>query len=161
MPATAHHIPQECTPGDVTLLNQAIIAYNASQVPFTQQVPFINIDFVIKDALDKVIGGILSYLYCWGCLYIDILWIDEAFRHQGYGTLLLQAVERTAQEQGCSLIHLDTFDFQAKDFYCQQGYEVFGTLEGCPPGHMRYYLKKDLPRVTDNISTNLAPPDTR
>lgn len=31
---------------------------------------------------------------------------------------------------------------QAKDFYMKHGYELFGTLEDCPEGHCRYYLKK-------------------
>ena len=42
------------------------------------------------------------------------------------------------------LIHLDTFDFQAKDFYLKHGYEVFGVLDDCPKGHKRYYMKKVL-----------------
>jgi hypothetical protein len=39
-------------------------------------------------------------------------------------------------------LHLDTFDFQAKDFYVKHGYEVFGVLEDCPEGHVRYFMKK-------------------
>ena len=46
------------------------------------------------------------------------------------------------REKGCHLIHLDTFDFQAKDFYIKHGYEVFGVLDECPKKHKRYYLKK-------------------
>jgi hypothetical protein len=38
--------------------------------------------------------------------------------------------------------HLDTFDWQAKEFYEHLGYEVFGILENCPRGHNRYYMKK-------------------
>lgn len=30
------------------------------------------------------------------------------------------------------------------DFYIKFGYELFGTLEDCPKGHFRYYLKKTL-----------------
>ena len=43
-----------------------------------------------------------------------------------------------------ALIHLDTCDFQSKDFYLKQGYEIFGVLDNCPKGHKRYYLKKML-----------------
>ena len=52
--------------------------------------------------------------------------------------------EKTAVDQGVTLLHLDTFDFQARDFYINQGYKVFGVLENCPQGHNRYYLKNDL-----------------
>jgi ADP-ribose pyrophosphatase YjhB (NUDIX family) len=39
---------------------------------------------------------------------------------------------------------LDTFDFQAKDFYLKHGYDIFGVLGNCPPGHERYYMRKNL-----------------
>lgn len=42
------------------------------------------------------------------------------------------------------LIHLDTFDFQAKDFYLKHGDEIFGVLEDCSKGYKRYYMKKVL-----------------
>jgi hypothetical protein len=56
----------------------------------------------------------------------------------------LQKVENDAIKLGANIAHLDTFDFQAKDFYIKQGYEIFGILEGCPIGHKRYYLFKHL-----------------
>lgn len=71
-------------------------------------------------------------LYCWNCLYIDVLWAKEEFRKEGYGSVFLNEVEKIAKEKGCKLIHLDTFDFQGKDFYIKNGYEVFGVLDDCP-----------------------------
>ena len=62
----------------------------------------------------------------------------------GWGSRLLREIENIAAQEGCSLIHLDTFDFQARDFYLRQGYELFGTLEDCPENHCRYYLQKKL-----------------
>ena len=70
--------------------------------------------------------------------------VDERHRGQQLGSLLLRKVEAEAKSMGASLSRLDTFDWQAKDFYLKQGYEVFGILEGCPEGHKRYYLKKVL-----------------
>ena len=77
-------------------------------------------------------------------MYIDILWVDEGARGQGLGTKLLEDAQRIARENQCTLIHLDTFDFQAKDFYLRHGFHLFGVLEGCPEGHCRYYLSKKL-----------------
>ena len=85
-----------------------------------------------------------SLMYCWGMLYIDVLFVDESHRGQQLGNLLLSKVESEAKSMGASLSHLDTFDWQAKDFYLKKGYEVFGILEGCPKGHKRYYMKKTL-----------------
>ena len=75
-------------------------------------------------------------------VYIDTLWVDSKYRGKGLGAKLLAEIEKTAKAKGCYLIHLDTFDFQAKEFYEKQGYEVFGVLEDCPKCHCRYYLKK-------------------
>jgi GNAT superfamily N-acetyltransferase len=73
-----------------------------------------------------------------------MLFVDKAFRNKGYGKLLLNKVEREARTNNCHLMHLDTFDFQAKDFYLKNGFEVFGVLPDCPKAHTRFYLKKAL-----------------
>ena len=131
------------TPEDRDYLDDKIVEFNFKQVPFTQEEQFINLDYVIKDH-DRVIGGITSVLYCWKCLYINILWLDNNYRNLGHGSRLLTQVENQAKKLGATLLHLDTFDFQAKDFYLKQGYEVFGVLDDCPPNHKRFFLKKIL-----------------
>lgn len=98
----------------------------------------------MKDYEGNIIAGIISILYCWKCLYIDILWVKEKYRQEGYGSILLKEVEKLAKEQGCNLVHLDTFDFQAKNFYMCHGYEIFGVLDNCPSVHKRYYMSKNL-----------------
>jgi GNAT superfamily N-acetyltransferase len=138
------YIIQEGTKEECQNIVDGIVAYNASQVPLTQDPSFIPINRVIKGADGDVIAGILSLLYCWNCLYVDILWVKEGHRKEGYGSALLNEVEKIATENGCYLVHLDTFDFQAKEFYLKHGYEVFGVLEDCPMGHTRYYLKKKI-----------------
>lgn len=89
---------------------------------------------------------------------IDILWVDDNYRSIGVGSQLMQKAQETAKEKGCSLIHLDTFDFQAKDFYLKHGFEVFGVLENCPPGHKRTCLNtcpcpSTRPFAPHNVST--------
>lgn len=126
------------------VVDDGIVEYNLSKVPFTQQNAFEPINRVIKDESGEVVAGINSMLYCWNCLYIDVLWVKEEFRKYGYGSALISEVESIAKEKGCNLVHLDTFDFQAKDFYIKHGYTVFGVLEDCPTDHKRYYMKKSI-----------------
>ncbi|HBS48384.1 TPA: GNAT family N-acetyltransferase [Candidatus Dependentiae bacterium] len=132
------------TKEDANYIDNKIVEFNARTVPFTQVKPLININYVLKDNDGSIIGGITTTLYCWKVLYINVLWIDEPFQKQGYGSHLLDKVETEAKKLGCSLAHLDTFDFQAKDFYLKHGYEVFGVLDDCPPGHKEYFMKKKL-----------------
>ena len=135
---------EKSTEEESSLVDDGIYEYNLLNVPFTQDPAFISINRVIKGLNGDVLAGINSELYCWNCLYISILWVKEDCRKEGYGSALLNAVEKIAKEKGGKLVHLDTFDFQAKDFYLKNGYEVFGVLEDCPKGHKRYYLKKNI-----------------
>lgn len=89
-----------------------------------------------------MLGGITATVYCWKVLCVDVLSVSENHRGKGVGSALLRTVEGEARQMGCSLAHLDTFDFQAKSFYLKHGYEIFGELDNCPPGHKRIYLKK-------------------
>ncbi len=125
-------------------IDDQIVNYNISKVPFTQEPSFIGLNKVIKDEEGNIIAGILGVLYCWNCLYIDVLWVDAEYRNSMLGSKLLKEVEEEAKNKGSKLVHLDTFDFQAKDFYLKQGYSVFGEMENCPDGHIRYYMNKIL-----------------
>lgn len=135
---------EEGTRESLRIVDDGIVEYNNSKVPFTQEPTFIPISRIIKEDNEEIVAGVNALLYCWNCMYIDVLWVKEGSREKGYGSILLREVEKIAKEKECSLIHLDTFDFQAKDFYLKHGYEIFGVLENCPVDHMRYYLKKNI-----------------
>ena len=140
-----------CIDNDAECICDKLVEYNLSQVPKTQDIEFKNINKKIVDENEKIIAGCLAKMYCWHVIYIDILLVDEKYRKCGMGTKLLTEIEKIALEENCSLIHLDTFDFQAKDFYVKQGYEIFGVLEDCPDNHCRYYLKKKMKSINRNI----------
>lgn len=133
-----------CNGSDKAFLVDKLVDYNLSQVPATQEENFIDLSRKVLSEDGKILAGIIVRMYCWRCIYIDTFLIDESMRGEGLGTLLLEEVERVAKENGSHLIHLDTFDFQAKDFYLAHGYSVFGELEDCPKGHTRYFMSKVL-----------------
>jgi len=92
---------------------------------------------------DAIVGGLVGDT-SWGWLHVDLLWIREDLRGQGYGRQLLAQAEDEARRRGVKHAFLDTFGFQAPAFYQKQGYVVFGELDDFPAGHRRYWLKKDL-----------------
>ena len=98
----------------------------------------------IVDQEGNIIAGCTGYIYPWGMMYIDDMWVDEKYRHQGLGSQALQAVEKVAEEKGVYLITLGTWDFQARPYYLKHGYEVFSTKKDCPKGHEDYELYKRL-----------------
>ncbi|AKC61649.1 GNAT family acetyltransferase [Clostridium sporogenes] len=129
---------------EADLIVDRIVEYNLSKVHGKQEVPLLSINRVIEDTNGEIIAGILSKMYCWNCIYIDALWVKEEYRKDKLGTKLLKEIEKIAKEKDCHLIHLDTFDFQAKDFYIRHGYEIFGVLDQCPENHKRYFMKKSI-----------------
>ena len=99
--------------------------------------------FVLQSADGEIVGGVIGATY-WDWLHIDLMWIKEAFRGRGYGQRLLKSAEDEALKRGAKSSYLDTFSFQAPEFYKKYGYRVFGELDGFPAGHIRYFLTKEL-----------------
>jgi GNAT superfamily N-acetyltransferase len=93
-------------------------------------------------ANDRVVGGLVGETG-WQWLYVDLLWVDETYRRKRIGRRLLEAGEAEARRRGCQHVYLDTFDFQARAFYERLGYVVFGVLDDYPPGHQRFFLRRD------------------
>lgn len=102
---------------------------------------FQRICYALKAPDDSIVGGVLGEVY-WGWLFVDLLWVREDLRGQGYGHRLLTLVEDAGRERGAKNAYLDTFSFQAPEFYKRHGYTVFGELEDFPPGHRRYFMRK-------------------
>lgn len=84
---------------DTHYIDDQIIKYNHSQVPFTQTPSFIGINKVVKNSDGQVIGGILAFMYCWQCLYIDVLWVDDLHRGLDLGRKMLLEVEEEAKNR--------------------------------------------------------------
>lgn len=98
---------------------------------------------VAARAGDELVGGLVGETG-WKWLHVDLLWVADAYRGRGIGRRLLHAAEEEARRRGARHVYLDTLDFHARPFYEREGYVVFGTLEDYPPGHRRFYMRKDL-----------------
>jgi GNAT superfamily N-acetyltransferase len=92
---------------------------------------------------EEMVGGVIAEVY-WDWLFINVLWVKDVLRGQGYGKSLLMRVEEEARQRGAKNSYLDTFSFQAPGFYKRNGYQVFGELLNFPPGHQRYFFTKSL-----------------
>lgn len=127
-------------------VDDRIVEYNLSKMPVEGESNWVVKSFGKKmtDGDGKIIAGCVAARTVWGTAEVSILWVDEAYRKQGLGSKLLREIEREVTEHGCTIIQLDTFDWQAKEFYEKNGYAVFGTLKDCPKGHCRYYMSKSL-----------------
>jgi GNAT superfamily N-acetyltransferase len=110
---------------------------------FTEQDQHTLLRVFARNSTGELIGGLLGETF-WRWLYINILWVHERHRHTGLGRQLMHQAEAEAILRGCKHAYVDTFDFQAPDFYQRLGYTEWGILNDFPPGYKRIFLRKDL-----------------
>ena len=134
----------KATKCEIKIILNSINNFNLNKVARTHHSDWTELNYVIKNLDDTIVGGILAGIGYWSGLEIRTLWVDEKYRGQGIGTYLLKSVEQEAIVLGAVKSILNTYDFQAKDFYQKMGYKVFGELKDFPNKHSRYYLTKNL-----------------
>jgi len=123
-----------------SIIGGGIDEYNKQQAGYDYAQ---NLCFVLKAPDGEIVGGVIGATY-WDWCHIDLMWVKEELRSRGYGHRLLTLAEDEARRRGAKHAFLDTFSFQAPDFYKQHGYQVFGELQDFPAGHTRYFMTKQL-----------------
>ncbi|TYQ27769.1 GNAT family N-acetyltransferase [Pseudanabaena sp. UWO311] len=127
---------------EIEFVMQQIINFNRNRVG---EGNYKHLAIFLRDVDGHIVGGLVGETY-WQWLYVDVLWVQDSFRGEGYGDALLATAEQEAvkRERGCKYAYLETFSFQALDFYQKRGYVIFGELTDFPQGYNRFFLKKDL-----------------
>jgi GNAT superfamily N-acetyltransferase len=90
------------------------------------------------------LAGVIRGKFFYKSLQIVWLFVFEKYRHQKVGTLLMERVIRAAEESGCSMITVDTLDFQAMDFYKKFGFDLEFSRQGYAYNRTLHYLRKNL-----------------
>ena len=108
-------------------------------------------EFVLKveNENGEIIGGCVAeaYEYHWSRVLLEDLWVDERYRHQGIGSMIIREVERITKEKGCRVVTLGTASYMARPFYEKHGYQVFTSMKAAN-GYIDYSLVKYLDRDT-------------
>ncbi|MFF8944257.1 GNAT family N-acetyltransferase [Streptomyces sp. NPDC014864] len=97
-----------------------------------------------SDDSGALAGGLVGHTWAtW--LHVTYLWVDARHRGAGLGSHLLSRAEHLSRtERGCTAARLETWDFQAPDFYRRHGYDVVCVIPDYPPGLTEYTLTKRL-----------------
>ena len=77
-------------------------------------------------------------------LSVKFLWVAQNLRGQHIGSSILEQAEEAARQRGCKYVFLDTFSFQAPEFYKKHGCKEVFTLENYPVTGKRHYYTKEL-----------------
>jgi ribosomal protein S18 acetylase RimI-like enzyme len=131
---------EHATPEEETVLLEGLIADAAKAKGMSPITPFA---FIINDDNGKVLGGAKgATLY--GCLYVDLLWIDPSLRKQGWGRKLMQEAENLGKKRKCTFATVNTMDWEALPFYQSLGYQIEYVGEGFEKNSKMYALRKSL-----------------
>lgn len=97
----------------------------------------------IKNFQGVVFGGINGFS-CYGCLYIDMLWLKNELRKQGLGKKLMMEAEKIGRERQCTFATVDTMDWEALFFYQKLGYSIEFVRQGFEKESKMYMLRKKI-----------------
>src|SRR5699024_7426619 len=91
---------------------------------------------------DKLIAGADADITAFKILYVSTVFVDEDYRNNKVGTRLMTEIEKQAKLLGVSMIRLDTFNWQGRDFYRSLGYEEVGFYENRDDGFSEHFFLK-------------------
>jgi ribosomal protein S18 acetylase RimI-like enzyme len=129
---------------DIQEIVDSINNYNYSKTTNRLDDISFKINLVAKNSKNELIGGLLSHIGYFKGLEVHILWVKDNYRKQNIGSQLLKKAESIAIQKGARKAILDTYSFQAKEFYLKNGYEICGEIEDFPEGHSLFFMVKDL-----------------
>ena len=119
---------------------QPLVAFNTQQAGKGN---FRILAIPIEDKHHKIIGGLYGKTsFQW--FFIELLFVPEPMRGKGVGKKIVQMGEQEARRRGCHSVWVDTYEFQAKEFYEGMQYQEFGKLPNYPNGFFRYFFQKTL-----------------
>lgn len=124
-------------------IKDKIVAFGNKKLPTTiDTLPESTFGCYLYDE-DKLVGGIAAHCF-WNIMHIDFFWVDENLRGEGQGRKLLVEIEIIAKREHCKAIHLETFSFEAPNFYKKNGYEEFGKIKDVPILGCEYFFFKKI-----------------
>lgn len=101
------------------------------------------LDIFYEDEDGNKYAGLVAEVFGnWLCIHY--LFVNEKFRGRGVGKKIIQIAEEEARNRGCRFAFVDTFSFQAPEFYEKLGYKEVFALKEYPYKGARYYYTKDL-----------------
>ncbi len=137
LPITVNDAPPAAACAEV---DAGLGAFNEQAAPLHQVRP---VACTAEGPDGALVGGAIGRR--WGpCCELQQLWVSPAVQKQGIGRRLMAAFEAQAAAHGCSHVFLETFSFQAPDFYRALGYMPAYENRLYPHGIAKFHMVKAL-----------------
>lgn len=133
-------ITDKITKEDENIIFKGLLEYNLARIEDKNP---RDLGIYLQDEAGQKIAGLIGNTHG-NWLLIKFLWVSEELRGQNIGSNILSQGENIAKERGCKYSFLDTFSFQAPEFYKKHGYKEAFVLENYPIVGKRYYFTKTL-----------------
>jgi GNAT superfamily N-acetyltransferase len=118
-------------------IEQGLNAFNTeSGVSISEPQSFA---LISEDDGGRFLGGAKVRIFAG---WLELSWLYVAEKRQGTGSRLMEVIEKQARQSMCAGIFLNTFSFQAPEFYKKHGFVVFGEIPAFIEGHSRLYMMK-------------------
>ena len=121
-------------------IGNLIRAYNRSK---REDAESESLNLYVEDEKGNLLAGLIAETFG-NWLEIEYLFVKEELRGQGIGSKLLKQAEREAKNRNCRFSFVNTYQFQAPDFYQKHGYKEVFALKNYPYTGQRFYYQKDL-----------------
>lgn len=133
-------ITDEIKKQDEENIFQGLLEYNLARIEDKNPK---DLGVYLQDEKGEILAGLIGNTHG-NWMTIKFLWVSEKLRGQSIGSQILRKAEESAKERGCKYAFLDTFSFQAPEFYKKYGYKEKFALEEYPLKGKRYYFTKTL-----------------
>ena len=101
------------------------------------------LNIYMEDEQGNILAGMVAETFG-NWLEIEYLYVRDDLRGKGIGSKILEKAEKESKSRGCKYSFVNTFNFQAPNFYKKHGYKEVFTLKEYPYTGERYYYTKVL-----------------
>lgn len=113
-------------------------------------------DYSLHIEIDGMMAAGIVAASTFSTLEVEYLFVEEEFRGRGLGAKLLREAESRAAKDGIRYVLLNTYSFQAPDFYQAQGYRQLFQVSPCLGPYSQFFFWKELD-ITVDILTLVRP----
>src|ERR1041384_4462722 len=103
---------------DIETIYNGLVDFNSG---YFSDLNEIQCGIFVRQENGSIVGG-LTGRFLYTTFHIQYLWVAKEYRFKGLGKTLMNTLESEVKPRGTLSLCVDTYTFQAPDFYKQHGF---------------------------------------